>query len=101
MEIKCPQTGYYANVEFLTKPFYGGKRNKVTAEIYSPNEKKPFISIAGEWSGLMEAKWHDKNVNQYNHLIFDVFYSSLLFIYDTQFTFIRISQLYLIFKLKT
>lgn len=63
VEIKCAQTGYYANVEFLTKPFYGGKRNKVTAEIYSPNEKKPFISIAGEWSGLMEAKWHDKNVS--------------------------------------
>uniref|UniRef100_A0A1A9WMX3 Oxysterol-binding protein n=1 Tax=Glossina brevipalpis TaxID=37001 RepID=A0A1A9WMX3_9MUSC len=62
VEIKCPQTGYYAHVEFLTKPFYGGKRNKVTAEIYSPNEKKPFVSIAGEWSGLMEAKWHDKNV---------------------------------------
>ncbi|XP_073844204.1 oxysterol-binding protein-related protein 9 isoform X1 [Musca autumnalis] len=61
VEIKCPQTGYYANVEFLTKPFYGGKRNKVTAEIYSPNEKKPFVSIAGEWSGLMEAKWHDTN----------------------------------------
>ncbi|KAL9915793.1 oxysterol-binding protein-related protein 9 [Glossina fuscipes fuscipes] len=61
VEIKCPQTGYYAHVEFLTKPFYGGKRNKVTAEIYSPNEKKPFVSIAGEWSGLMEAKWHDKN----------------------------------------
>ncbi|XP_032590630.1 oxysterol-binding protein-related protein 9 isoform X2 [Drosophila grimshawi] len=61
VEIKCPQTGYYANVEFLTKPFYGGKRNKVSAEIYSPHDKKPFVSIAGEWSGLMEAKWHDKN----------------------------------------
>lgn len=31
-------------------------------QIYSPNEKKPFVSIAGEWSGLMEAKWHDTNV---------------------------------------
>ncbi|XP_017838261.1 oxysterol-binding protein-related protein 9 isoform X1 [Drosophila busckii] len=61
VEIKCPQTGYYANVEFLTKPFYGGKRNKVSAEIYAPSEKKPFVSISGEWSGLMEAKWHDKN----------------------------------------
>ncbi|KAH8327327.1 hypothetical protein KR074_010199, partial [Drosophila pseudoananassae] len=61
VEIKCPQTGYYANVEFLTKPFYGGKRNKVTTEVYAPSEKKPFVSIAGEWSGLMEAKWHDKN----------------------------------------
>uniref|UniRef100_A0A0K8U4Z1 Oxysterol-binding protein n=1 Tax=Bactrocera latifrons TaxID=174628 RepID=A0A0K8U4Z1_BACLA len=61
VEIRCPQTGYHATIEFLTKPFYGGKRNKVTAEIYAPNEKKPFVSIAGEWSGLMEAKRHDKN----------------------------------------
>lgn len=57
--INCPQTGYHAEIEFLTKPFYGGKKNKVTAEIYAPNEKKSFVSIAGEWSGLMEAKWHD------------------------------------------
>ncbi|XP_033152603.1 oxysterol-binding protein-related protein 9 isoform X1 [Drosophila mauritiana] len=61
VEIKCPQSGYYANVEFLTKPFYGGKRNRVSAEVYAPSEKKPFVSITGEWSGLMEAKWHDKN----------------------------------------
>ncbi|XP_055380120.1 oxysterol-binding protein-related protein 9 isoform X2 [Condylostylus longicornis] len=57
--IKCPQTGHYADVEFLTKPFYGGKKNRITAEIFSPNEKKPFVSVAGEWSGLMEAKWND------------------------------------------
>jgi len=35
VEIKCPQSGYYANVEFLTKPFYGGKRNRVSAEVTS------------------------------------------------------------------
>lgn len=62
--IKCPQTGYHTDIEFLTKPFYGGKRNKVTAEVYAPNEKKPFVSIAGEWSGLMEAKWHDSSKNK-------------------------------------
>lgn len=35
VEIRCPQTGYHATIEFLTKPFYGGKRNKVTAEVNS------------------------------------------------------------------
>lgn len=25
-------------------------------KIYAPNEKKSFMSIAGEWSGLMESK---------------------------------------------
>lgn len=57
--ISCPQSGYRADVEFLTKPFYGGKRNRVTAEVYAPNEKKSFLSINGEWSGAMEAKSND------------------------------------------
>ena len=37
VEIKCPQTGYHAHVEFLTKPFYGGKRNKVTCDVSKVN----------------------------------------------------------------
>ncbi|XP_059613956.1 oxysterol-binding protein-related protein 9 [Phlebotomus argentipes] len=57
--ISCPRTGYHADVEFLTKPFYGGKKNRVTAEVFAPGEKKAFVSIAGEWSGAMEAKWND------------------------------------------
>ncbi|XP_055619826.1 oxysterol-binding protein-related protein 9 isoform X2 [Toxorhynchites rutilus septentrionalis] len=57
--ITCPQTGYHADIDFLTKPFYGGKRNRIQGEIYSPNDKKSFISIAGEWSGLMEYKYND------------------------------------------
>lgn len=57
--ITCKQTGYRADIEFLTKPFYGGKRNKIQAEIYPPHDKKSFMSIQGEWSGLMEAKWND------------------------------------------
>ncbi|XP_055611984.1 oxysterol-binding protein-related protein 9 isoform X1 [Uranotaenia lowii] len=57
--INCPQTGYHADIDFLTKPFYGGKRNKIQGEIYGPNDKKSFISIAGEWSGLMEYKFND------------------------------------------
>lgn len=57
--INCTQTGYHADIDFLTKPFYGGKRNKITCEVYAPNEKKSFLSINGEWSGLMEAKYND------------------------------------------
>jgi oxysterol-binding protein-related protein 9/10/11 len=57
--INCPKTGYHAEIDFLTKPFYGGKRNKIQGEVYAPNEKKSFLSIYGEWSGLMEAKWND------------------------------------------
>lgn len=43
----------------MTKPFYGGKKNRITAEVYAPSEKKSFLSVNGEWSGTMEAKWND------------------------------------------
>lgn len=57
--ITCAQTVYKANIEFLTKPFYGGKRNRITCNVNQPGEKKPFLVITGEWSGAMEAKWSD------------------------------------------
>ncbi|XP_050459931.1 oxysterol-binding protein-related protein 9 isoform X2 [Cataglyphis hispanica] len=57
--INCVQTGYHATVEFLTKPFYGGKRNRITCQAFQAGDKKPFIVINGEWSGAMEAKWSD------------------------------------------
>ncbi|KAK0096804.1 hypothetical protein PV326_004354 [Microctonus aethiopoides] len=57
--ITCAQTGYQATIEFITKPFYGGKRNRITCQITQPGEKKPFLTISGEWSGVMEAKYSD------------------------------------------
>uniref|UniRef100_A0A8C5R6G4 Oxysterol-binding protein n=1 Tax=Leptobrachium leishanense TaxID=445787 RepID=A0A8C5R6G4_9ANUR len=55
--INCSKTGYSATITFHTKPFYGGKKHRVTAEIYPPNEKKSFCSIEGEWNGVMYAKY--------------------------------------------
>ncbi|XP_078417246.1 oxysterol-binding protein-related protein 9 isoform X3 [Cetorhinus maximus] len=55
--ITCAKTGYTANITFHTKPFYGGKKHRITAEIFSPNDKKCFISIEGEWNGVMYVKW--------------------------------------------
>ncbi|XP_076338053.1 oxysterol-binding protein-related protein 9 isoform X1 [Tachypleus tridentatus] len=57
VSITCAQTGYSATVEFLTKPFYGGKKHRITAEVFQPNDRKPFMSVAGEWNGIMHAKW--------------------------------------------
>lgn len=57
--ISCVQTGYHATIEFLTKPFYGGKRNRITCQAFQGVDKKPFLVINGEWSGAMEAKWLD------------------------------------------
>lgn len=58
VSITCAKTGYGAAVEFLTKPFYGGKKNRVTAEILQP-DRKAFVTISGEWNGAMIAKWSD------------------------------------------
>ncbi|XP_033008043.1 oxysterol-binding protein-related protein 9 isoform X2 [Lacerta agilis] len=54
--ISCSKTGYNATIIFHTKPFYGGKKHRVTAEIFSPNDKKSFCSVEGEWNGVMYAK---------------------------------------------
>ncbi|GFR90017.1 oxysterol-binding protein [Elysia marginata] len=57
INIACAKTGYSSLVEFHTKPFYGSKKHRVTAQIFEPNEKKPFVNIEGEWNGIMFAKW--------------------------------------------
>lgn len=77
--ITCAKTGYSANVEFLTKPFYGGKKNRITAEVFQPNDKKPFLSVTGEWNGGMEAKWAD------GVSIFQIQYHIRFFKYSRQF----------------
>ncbi|XP_046387861.1 oxysterol-binding protein-related protein 9 isoform X1 [Ischnura elegans] len=74
VNITCARTGYYATIEFHTKPFYGGKRHRITAECFyappdpafpggtplpPPTPGKSFLTVAGEWNGLMEAKWAD------------------------------------------
>lgn len=58
VSITCAKTGYGASIEFLTKPFYGGKKNRVTAELLQP-DRKVFGTISGEWNGAMTVKWLD------------------------------------------
>ncbi|XP_077132073.1 oxysterol-binding protein-related protein 9 isoform X2 [Ranitomeya variabilis] len=55
--INCSKTGYSATISFHTKPFYGGKKHRITAEIYPPNDKKSICSVEGEWNGVMYAKY--------------------------------------------
>ncbi|XP_066500327.1 oxysterol-binding protein-related protein 9 isoform X3 [Hoplias malabaricus] len=54
--ISCSKSGYSANIVFHTKPFYGGKKHRITADIFGPNDKKSFYFIEGEWNGVMYAK---------------------------------------------
>ena len=58
--IECPKNGYKCDIEFVTKPFYSNKKNRINATLYdSRNGKKPFMTINGEWNGVMEAKGAD------------------------------------------
>ncbi|CAH1981327.1 unnamed protein product [Acanthoscelides obtectus] len=63
--IDCPKTGYHCTIEFITKPFYGNKKNKVSAEIFAPDEKKPFLTISGEWNSVMEYKWTERDMEEH------------------------------------
>ncbi|XP_073953275.1 oxysterol-binding protein-related protein 9 isoform X3 [Choristoneura fumiferana] len=55
--IECAQTGHRANVEFLTKPFYGGKKHRVTCEVFAGTEKKPYYTAQGEWNTRVDGRW--------------------------------------------
>ena len=55
--VECPQSGYLATVEFCTKPFYGGKRDRIKAECFGPTDKRPFCTVTGFWNGSMTAQW--------------------------------------------
>ncbi|CAJ0954995.1 unnamed protein product, partial [Mesorhabditis belari] len=56
VKIVSEKTGYYADIEFLTKPFFGGKPHKIQGNCYREGMKKPILTIRGEWNGVMFAK---------------------------------------------
>jgi hypothetical protein len=56
VEIKCEKTGYYAEIEFLTKPFLGGKPHKIVASVFKEGTKKPVMTLKGEWNNVVFAK---------------------------------------------
>lgn len=60
VSITCQKTGYSANIEFITKPFYGNKKHRITGEVFAPDDKKPFLTISGEWNGVMEGKFNER-----------------------------------------
>ncbi|VDM16607.1 unnamed protein product [Hydatigera taeniaeformis] len=55
--VTCAKTGYSADVNFLTKPFYGGKKDQIRAKAFGPESEKPFFTVEGEWSGRMIGRW--------------------------------------------
>jgi len=45
----------FVSIILSLQPFYGGKRDQLSAELFTP-EKKSFCTIKGEWNGIMWAR---------------------------------------------
>ncbi|XP_063308292.1 oxysterol-binding protein-related protein 10 [Pelobates fuscus] len=54
VNISCAKTGYFATVTFHTKPFYGGKVHRVTAEVKHNPTNTIVCKVQGEWNGILE-----------------------------------------------
>uniref|UniRef100_A0A672Y3H8 Oxysterol-binding protein n=1 Tax=Sphaeramia orbicularis TaxID=375764 RepID=A0A672Y3H8_9TELE len=54
VNISCTKTGYSAVITFQTKPFYGGKLHKVTAEVKHNPTNAVVCRVQGEWNGALE-----------------------------------------------
>ncbi|XP_042633103.1 oxysterol-binding protein-related protein 10-like [Cyprinus carpio] len=52
--ISCAKTRYSANVTFHTKPFYGGKVHRVSAEVKQNSSGMVVCKAQGEWNGTLE-----------------------------------------------
>lgn len=52
--INCAKSGYLAVITFQTKPFYGGKLHKVTAEVKHNTTNAVVCRVQGEWNGVLE-----------------------------------------------
>ncbi|XP_016374934.1 oxysterol-binding protein-related protein 10 isoform X3 [Sinocyclocheilus rhinocerous] len=54
VSICCAKSGYSAAVTFHTKPFYGGKVHRVTAEVKHNPSGTIVCKAQGEWNGTLE-----------------------------------------------
>ncbi|XP_029927583.1 oxysterol-binding protein-related protein 11 isoform X2 [Myripristis murdjan] len=54
VNVTCAKTGYSAVITFQTKPFYGGKLHKVTAEVKHNTTNAVVCRVQGEWNGTLE-----------------------------------------------
>ncbi|XP_004834987.1 oxysterol-binding protein-related protein 11 [Heterocephalus glaber] len=52
--VSCAKTGYSASITFHTKPFYGGKLHRVTAEVKHNLSNTVVCRVQGEWNGILE-----------------------------------------------
>ncbi|KAL8623993.1 hypothetical protein ACOMHN_040619 [Nucella lapillus] len=56
--LTCPQTQLTTNINFQTKPFYGGKPHRITAELKNTGGAT-LCKVAGEWNACLEFTYAD------------------------------------------
>ncbi|XP_017282407.1 oxysterol-binding protein-related protein 11 isoform X2 [Kryptolebias marmoratus] len=54
VNISCAKSGLSAVITFQTKPFYGGKLHRVTAEVKHNPSNAVVCRVQGEWNGVLE-----------------------------------------------
>ncbi|KAL3842770.1 hypothetical protein ACJMK2_020756 [Sinanodonta woodiana] len=59
VQITCQKTNYSAAVTFHTKPFYGGKLHRLTAEVKNGNTGSIVCKVQGEWNSQLEISYAD------------------------------------------
>lgn len=56
MYVKCPKTGYEADIEFKTKGFISGTYDAIEGSIKNSNTNEVLYAISGKWNEVMEIK---------------------------------------------
>uniref|UniRef100_A0A6I8NQY5 Oxysterol-binding protein n=1 Tax=Ornithorhynchus anatinus TaxID=9258 RepID=A0A6I8NQY5_ORNAN len=62
--INCAKTGYSASVVFHTKPFYGGRVHRVTAEVKQNPGNAVVCRVQGEWNSVLEFTYSNGETKQ-------------------------------------
>lgn len=56
MYVKCPQTGFEADIEFKTKGFISGTYDAIEGVIKNSKTKEDLFLISGKWNAVIEIK---------------------------------------------
>lgn len=56
MIIKCPKTGYEADIEFKTKGFIGGTYDAIDGSVKKSDSSEVLYNISGKWNEVMYCK---------------------------------------------
>ncbi|WAR03629.1 OSB11-like protein [Mya arenaria] len=66
INMTCPQTNFSAGIIFHTKPFYGGRLHRVSAEVKNGNTGNITCKVQGEWNSSFEFTYTNGNTKTVN-----------------------------------